>query len=126
MVKTKKKAKAKKKVAVRAKRPKRKAARKKKTRAKVAPRVKKVVKELVAVGEVTHFFPHVKAGVIKVKSGGINIGDTLLLKGHTSDFKQKVSSMQVNHVPVKKAKKGDEIGLLVKKRVRIGDTVYKI
>ena len=126
MVKTRKKAKAKKRVAVKAKRPKRKAASKKKARTKAAPKVKEIVKELVVVGEVTHFFPRVKAGVIKVKSGGINIGDTLLLKGHTSDFKQKVSSMQVNHVPVKTAKKGDEIGLLVKKRVRIGDTVYKI
>lgn len=126
MVKTRKKAKAKKRVAVKAKRPKRKAASKKKARTKAAPKVKEIVKELVVVGEVTHFFPHVKAGVIQVKSGEINIGDTLLLKGHTSDFKQKVSSMQVNHVPVKTAKKGDEIGLLVKKRVRIGDTVYKV
>jgi len=126
MVKTKRKAKAKKRVAAKAKRPKRKGARKKKTRAKAASRAKKAVKEPVVVGEVTHFFPHVKAGVIEVKSGEINIGDTLLLKGHTSDFKQKVSSMQVNHVPVKTAKKGDEIGLLVKKRVRTGDTVYKI
>jgi len=53
------------------------------------------------------------------------VGDTLHVKGHTTDFKQKVSSMQINHVPIKTAKKGDEIGLRVKRKVRGGDSVYR-
>jgi len=121
----KKKTASKKKVAKKA-RPRRKAAARKKTAKTVARKVKAAVPELVQVGEITHYFPHVNAGVIKVSAGEISIGDTLEIKGHTTDFKQKIKSMQIDHVPVEKARKGDEIGLLVKKRVRTGDAVYKV
>ena len=78
------------------------------------------------VGKVTHYFPHVKAGVILVSRGTISLGDTLQIKGHTTDFKQKVVSMQINNAPIKKAKAKDEVGLSVKSRVRHNDTVYKV
>lgn len=78
---------------------------------------------LKTAGEVTHFFPHVSAAVIKL-SGPLKVGDMIQIKGHTTDFKQSVDSMQIEHVPVNEAKKGDEIGLKVKDRVRIGDTAY--
>ncbi len=77
------------------------------------------------VGIVTHYFPHVMAAVVKVTSP-ISTGDTLRIKGHTSDFTQTINSMQVDHVPVEQAKKGDEVGLLVRSRVRQHDTVYKV
>lgn len=75
--------------------------------------------------EVTHYFPHVNAAVLKIKMGEIRIGDELLFKGHTTDFKQKVVSMQIDHQPVKIAKKGDDFGVEVKSRVRAGDLVFK-
>lgn len=78
------------------------------------------------VGKVTHYFPHVKAGVILVSRGKIVPGDTLQFKGHSTDFKQKVKSMQIDNAPIKEAKAGQEIGLLVKRRVRHNDTVYKL
>jgi len=77
------------------------------------------------VGIVTHYFPHVMAAVVKV-TAPISTGDTLRIKGHTSDFTQTIKSMQVDHVPVEQAKKGDEIGLLVRSRVRQHDAVYKV
>lgn len=78
------------------------------------------------IGEVTHFFPHVKAGVIKLKKDTLSTGDTIYIKGHTTDFEQKIKSMQINHVPVEKASQGQEIGLKVKSKVRHGDKVYKV
>ena len=75
--------------------------------------------------EVTHYFPHVNAAVLKIKTGDIRIGDELLFKGHTTDFKQKVVSMQIDHKPVLIAKKGDDFGVEVKSRVRAGDQVFK-
>jgi putative protease len=78
------------------------------------------------VGKVTHYFPHVKAGVILVTKGKIALGDRLQFKGHTTDFKQKITSMQVNNAPIKAAKPKDEVGLLVKSRVRHNDIVYKL
>lgn len=78
------------------------------------------------IGEITHFFPHVKAGVIKIAKDALSIGDTIYVKGHTTSFEQKIKSMQVNHVPVERASKGQEIGIKVKGRVRRGDKVYKV
>ena len=77
------------------------------------------------VGLITHYFPHVNAGVIKVKAN-IADGDTIKIKGHTTDFTQKISSLQIDRAPVSQAKKGDEVGLEVNSRVRRHDVVYKV
>lgn len=79
-----------------------------------------------SIGEVTHFFPHVKAAVIKLKKGTLAVGDSIYVKGHTTDFEQKIKSMQSNHKPVESASKGQEIGLKVSGKVRHGDKVYKV
>jgi len=63
--------------------------------------------------------------VIKLKKSLIN-GDTVKIKGHTTDLTQIVSSMQIDRVEISSAKKGDEIGLQVSSRVRQQDKVYKI
>jgi hypothetical protein len=77
------------------------------------------------LGEITHYFPKVRAAVIKLKAP-LAAGDTIKVKGHTTDFKQAVASMQIDHVTITNAKKGDEIGLLVDSRVRRNDVVYKV
>jgi len=88
---------------------------------------KKSIEELgESIGEITHFFPHVKAAVIKLKKGTLAIGDTLYVKGHTTDFEQKIKSLQVNHKSITEASKGQEVGLKVRGKVRHGDKVYKI
>ena len=78
------------------------------------------------LGEVTHYFPHVEAGVIKIMKGTIEEGDEIHIKGATTDFKQRVESIQIDHKPVLKAKIGAEIGLQTKDKVRAGDVVYLI
>jgi U32 family peptidase len=82
---------------------------------------------LEEIGEVTHYFPHVKAGIIKLNDqSSIGVGEVIRIKGSTTDFKQKVVSLQIDHKPIQKATKGKEIGLKVKKRVRQGDKIYKV
>ena len=98
---------------------------KKKAPAKKQARMVKVALAALPTAEVTHYFPHVNAAVLKIKTGDIRVGDELLFKGHTTDFKQKVLSMQIDHQPVLIAKKGDDFGVEVKSRVRAGDLVFK-
>lgn len=100
-----------------------KSATKKKAIRKKTAGVKKA-KEAI-IGKVTHYFPHVRAAVIKLKTP-FSVGDTIKIKGHTTDFTQTIASMQIDHVPVNVAKKGQEIGLLVGSRVRQHDLVYKV
>lgn len=91
--------------------------------------VKKVLKPKKVqeniIGVVTHYFPKVSAAVVKLKAP-LTIGDAIKIKGHTTDFKQTVTSLQINHVPINSAKKGQEIGLLVTSRARQHDIVYKV
>jgi hypothetical protein len=98
---------------------------KKKVKAKKQSRMVKIALAALPTAEVTHYFPHVNAAVLKIKTGEIRIGDELLFKGHTTDFKQKVVSMQIDHQSVMIAKKGDDFGVQVKSRVRAGDLVFK-
>ncbi|MDD5477035.1 MAG: hypothetical protein PHG87_02340 [Candidatus Omnitrophica bacterium] len=91
--------------------------------AKKKPAAKK--KEGNLIGTVTHYFPHVQAAVIKLK-GPLAMGDTVKIKGHTTDLTQAVTSMQIDRVVISNAKKGDEIGLQVNSRVRQGDKTYKL
>ena len=98
---------------------------KKKKTSKKLPRMVKSALAAFPTAEVTHYFPHVNAAVLRIKIGEIRIGDELHFKGHTTDFKEKVVSMQINHKPVMIAKKGDDFGVGVKSRVRAGDLVFK-
>ncbi len=98
---------------------------KKKAGAKKQSGMVKAALAALPIAEVTHYFPHVNAAVLKIKTGEIRIGDELLFKGHTTGFKQKVASMQIDHQPVMIAKKGDDFGVGVKSRVRAGDLVFK-
>jgi putative protease len=77
------------------------------------------------IGVVTHYFPKVRAAVIKLK-GTLTTGDKIKIKGHTTDFTQGITSMQLDHVPLSVAHKGQEIGLLVNSRVRQHDIVTKV
>lgn len=81
---------------------------------------------LEKIGEVTHYFPHVNAAAVKLLKSGLKVGDSVYVKGHTTDFKETVNSIQLDHATIPEGKKGQEIGLLVKSRVRQGDKVYKI
>ncbi|MBU1999379.1 MAG: hypothetical protein ABIG46_08905 [Candidatus Omnitrophota bacterium] len=100
---------------------------KKKSSAKRVSAKKGLPKGIAAsdiIGEVTHYFPHVQAGVVKLKAPLV-LGDTIRIKGHTTDFNQTINSMQIDRSPIQQAKKGDEIGILVKSRVRRRDLVVK-
>lgn len=77
------------------------------------------------IGTVSDFFVHPVVAAIEL-TAALNVGDKIRIKGHTTDLKLSVDSMQIDNAPVEKAKSGDSIGVKVTERVRTGDTVYKI
>ena len=77
------------------------------------------------VGEVTHYWGQIAVAGIKL-TAALSQGDAVRVKGATTDFEQAVGSMQIEHQNIETAKKGQEIGLEVKEKVRRGDTVYKV
>ncbi|MBU1292374.1 translation elongation factor-like protein [Patescibacteria group bacterium] len=78
------------------------------------------------IGNITHYFTNIGVAVLEISVGQLNVGDKIHIKGTTNDFEQTVDSMQVEHENVKKAKKGDAIGLKVEQQVKEGDEVYKV
>jgi putative protease len=77
------------------------------------------------IGKVLHFFGKASAAAIKL-SGDLKVGDTIHIKGHTSDFTQVIESMMIGQNPVTEAKGGDDIGIKVKDHVREHDVVFKV
>lgn len=77
------------------------------------------------VGKITHYFGSISVAVVKL-SGALKKGDTIRIKGATSDFTQEVKEMQIDHEPVAEAKKGQAIGLKMDEHAREHDTVFKV
>ena len=80
--------------------------------------------EQVAV--IVKFFAKPSVAALQVTSGSIKKGDVLHYQGHTTDFTEQVTSMEIDNQPVEEAKVGDLVGLKVKERVRENDKVYRV
>jgi putative protease len=93
---------------------------------KVTKKIIKKTKEVKPIGLVTHYFSNIKVAVIKLKDNLKEGQEIRIIGGEKTDFKQTIKSMQVDHKPVKFAKKGKSIGLKVKEQVREGYKVFKI
>jgi translation elongation factor EF-Tu-like GTPase len=80
----------------------------------------------IEIGKVTHYFS--KAGVvaIQIAQDVLRLGDTVHIKGHTSDFTHTIDSMQIDNQQVAEAKAGQSIGVRVKEHAREHDLVYKV
>jgi putative protease len=78
------------------------------------------------VGEIVKFFAKPSVAAIVITADGLKVGETIHIKGHTTDFTQKVESMQIDNQPVTEAKVGDDVGIKVSDRARPGDVAYKV
>jgi len=78
------------------------------------------------VGKVAHYFDRAKVAAIEITEGKLRIGDTVHILGRTSDFKQRITSMQKDHAPVITATAGDKIGIQIVEYARKNDNVYKV
>lgn len=77
------------------------------------------------IGIVTHYFSHLSVAIVQLETDSLRGGDVIHIKGHTSDFTQRVESMEIDHVHVSEARPGQSFGLRVKEHTREHDIVYK-
>ena len=77
------------------------------------------------IGKVAHYYGHLNVGIIEL-SDVLKVGDSIHIKGHSSDFTQPVESMQIEHASVQEAKAGDAVGIKVSQKVYPHDKVYKV
>ncbi len=78
------------------------------------------------VGKITHYYNNIKVAVVKLLDV-LSIGDEIRIKGgKETDFKQKIVSMEIDGQKIKKAKKGQQVGIKIKNRAREDYLVFKI
>jgi selenocysteine-specific translation elongation factor len=77
------------------------------------------------IGTVSHWFGNIKVAGIDLTSK-LAVGDRVHILGHTTDFEQEIKSMQIMHQDVSEAGRGDDVGVKLKARARVGDKVYKV
>lgn len=78
------------------------------------------------IGTVTHYYNHLSVAIIQLDSGTLRVGEVVHIKGHTTDFRQQVESMEINHANVSEAHPGDSLGVRVREHAREHDVVYKV
>jgi translation elongation factor EF-Tu-like GTPase len=77
-------------------------------------------------GEVIKFFGKIGVAAIRLREGGLKVGDQIRIVGHTTDLVQTLDSMQMENQDILEAGPGADIGIRVKDKVREHDAVYKI
>ena len=77
------------------------------------------------VGKINHYYGHISVGIIEL-SDVLKVGDTIHIKGHSSDFTQTIDSMQIEHKNLTEAKAGDVIGVKVAEKIHPHDKVYLV
>ena len=78
------------------------------------------------IGVVSHYYSHLSVATLRLESGTLRVGDVIHIRGHTTDFNQRVESLEVNHAPATEVGPNDDFGLKVVGHVREHDVVYKV
>jgi hypothetical protein len=79
------------------------------------------------IGVVTHYYGQLSVVAIQLEpSTTLRVGDVVHIQGHTTDFTQRVESLEVNHGSVLEVKPTDDFGLKVIEHAREHDVVFKV
>ena len=78
------------------------------------------------VGTVSHFFKGPSVAIVRLSAGPLAVGDRIRFHGHTTDFTEQITSMEVNHQKVEHAKAGEEVAIQVTDRAREHDQVLRV
>jgi len=79
----------------------------------------------VEVGVVEHYFGRAGAAVVAL-SRPIHVGDTIHVRGQTTDFVQQVTGLALDGAAVREGAASQSLGLRLDARARPGDRVYRV
>ncbi len=79
------------------------------------------------IGVVTHYYSHLSVAAMQLEPGAtLRVGDVIHISGHTTDFTQRVESLEVDHAAVSEVGPKDDFGLKVIDHAREHDVVFKL
>ena len=79
----------------------------------------------VLAGRVRNFYSRLSVASVDVIDV-LRVGDLIHVKGHTTDFDQRIESMQMKHREITETGPGDIVGIKVNDYVRKRDLVYRV
>ena len=77
------------------------------------------------IGHVIHYFNKIQVAVLYLTEE-LRTGDSIHILGRTTDFVQKVHSLEVTHKKIEVARPKEEVALKVDEAVRGNDEIFKI
>ena len=79
------------------------------------------------IGVVTHYYSHLSVAVLQLDPGAmLRVGDVIHILGHTTDFSQRVESLEVDRKSMLEVGPNDDFGLKVVDHAREHDVVFKV
>ncbi len=78
------------------------------------------------IGRVVHYYPQVMVAVVEIKSRGLKIKERINIEGKNTFIEQVIGSMEQNNHQVQEAKKGENIAIKTKSKVRRNDDIFVI
>ena len=78
------------------------------------------------IGSVIKFFDKTSIAAVKLDFGELAIGDTIHIKGTSTDFTQKVEVLEFDHKPVDKALRGHFAVIKLSQHAKPFDLLYKV
>ncbi len=79
----------------------------------------------IRVGKVTHYYDRIGVAVLDL-SAEITVGETIHIHGRTTDFTQRIGSLEIEHQKIQSAGPGAEVALKMLEPVREGDVIYQV
>ena len=79
---------------------------------------------IIEIGHISHFFSKINVAIIELTLP-LSAGDHILVKGPSTDFDQKVDSIQIDRKEIQRAEGGQSVGLKLTQLAREKDVVYK-
>lgn len=77
------------------------------------------------IGRITHYYNHLHVAVLNLREP-LLVGDLIHILGHSTDFMQKVTSLQIEYHNVAGVNPGDDVALKVIEPVREHDVIYRV
>jgi hypothetical protein len=78
------------------------------------------------LGSVIKYFDKTSIAAVKLDFGELATGDSIHIKGTSTDFTQKIDLLEFDHQPVQKAIRGQFIGIKLSRPAMPFDLVYKV
>ncbi len=79
----------------------------------------------VSIGKVVHYYSHLGVAVLALDDE-LKLGDKIHIHGHSTDFTQRVASIEIEHHSVVWVKPGDHVAIRVVDPVHEHDVVSRV